>query len=758
MDMPEKEKPKRKRKRSAWHRWQLLLLSVVLLLSIGGGVVYWQNSQTIAAPPVPTEYFSPVPTPMLLPDQCDLTDDTYRIRADGQLAQERWIDSPDKHYRMRYNPQGIALHDIATNTLIEQLVPELNTSVLGNWSPDSRYFAYLDDTTLAVYDTQTLQQTYMTDEVIQLDKWSPDSRWFTFSLNQQIWLASADGSEIRALTPPSVGSSYYYVSGWSPTGAHVEIIYSTDTRREMTIIPTDKNQPIVIRDELIPSGNLFFWSPDGSSILYMPYTSPTSPTNRLVITRLDGSATRTYKFPLNHNFYGGESVQWSPNSQYVVVYFLTNRSSAELKVQMFDFIHENPITLTEQGENMFYTLLFDSSAPTIWRQVYDFPWSDDSHMFRYWEKQSNNDHALREFDLTTDLTRTVFEGSLERMVYSRASDAILIYNRTGFRFSLTRLNKDMTVTPLVQVPVANPGDLVWSSDERVSVALPGIRDNHSTLDVVNTLNAKYTSLLPKNTVDAGAPNWSPNGTYVAVTYATLPVSDPERRVTLRWLNATTGEIYALDNDFLSVYDLVWSADERYLAYTAWRAETGTTLEVIDTVTGEQRQLWANAENVREFDWNTSLNTFTVWVPTPDPNEWQYTAITSQGNLLWQVTLTGNPAYGHVFWSADGESAFVKGAIKQRFTGSGTPYNRWLERLEWFDKNGQHQVITQRLLGLGDPNFAPDGKHLIVTEWRDDRTLFLTMLDTSGDTVWQTPLPALGIFVWEMCPPPDTTSP
>src|SRR5689334_16346182 len=239
MDTPEKEKPKRKRKRSAWQRTRLMLLALALILTIGGGLAYWQVSNAPGIP-VPTEYFSPSPTPFVLPDQCDLTGNTYRIRADGQFSQERWNDSPDKQYRVRYNSQGIALHDLSTNTLIEQLVAFPYTDTVGGWSPDSRYFAFMKpQMTLAVYDTQTHQPRIVAENVIHLDSWSPDSRWFTFQQNDQIWLTNVDGSQLRAITPVFTGSEYYYVARWSPTSEHLALIANSGDRHALTILPTD---------------------------------------------------------------------------------------------------------------------------------------------------------------------------------------------------------------------------------------------------------------------------------------------------------------------------------------------------------------------------------------------------------------------------------------------------------------------------------------------------------------------------------------
>jgi TolB protein len=72
-----------------------------------------------------------------------------------------------------------------------------------DWSPDGRRIIFSDwrrSPTLAVLDLRT--RTVRTLGPGWHPRWSPDARQIAFALGGRIWVMNADGSQMRALTPP----------------------------------------------------------------------------------------------------------------------------------------------------------------------------------------------------------------------------------------------------------------------------------------------------------------------------------------------------------------------------------------------------------------------------------------------------------------------------------------------------------------------------------------------------------------------------
>ena len=84
------------------------------------------------------------------------------------------------------------------------------------------------------------------DDPVGFVTWSPDGQWLTFNvapgggLNEQIYLARPDGSELRRLTEG--GTENNFLGGWTPDGRY--IFFSSNRRRGASTDSTCSTWPV----------------------------------------------------------------------------------------------------------------------------------------------------------------------------------------------------------------------------------------------------------------------------------------------------------------------------------------------------------------------------------------------------------------------------------------------------------------------------------------------------------------------------------
>jgi Tol biopolymer transport system component len=136
----------------------------------------------------------------------------------------------------------------------------------GTWAPDgSDRLAFGQDGGLRV--DQRGQVTVVDDARAgaEYQSWSPDSSHlvYTFSVNQGVWVAAADGSGVRNLSPAGTRQpAGIYWSRWAPDGR--SIVYGHG--KELWVVGTDGSNRRRIAEDVGFSGGWF--TPSGTEVVY----------------------------------------------------------------------------------------------------------------------------------------------------------------------------------------------------------------------------------------------------------------------------------------------------------------------------------------------------------------------------------------------------------------------------------------------------------------------------------------------------------
>lgn len=737
---------KRKRKNEDRRVWRWFLAVLLLLLAGGGmaGYLYWRSLPPVPLTPEMTRV--PTATPFQLPDQCDVTQ-TYHLVVWRNGYGERAYQSPDGRYRIQYDASGIHISEVGSTGAPVLLLPAFADMYAHqlHWSPDNRRIAYLDGQKLRVANAEGRESHVIHEPVIEFRDWSPDGNYLVVNDGQVLWLAAADGSSKRAITAPESGFDYTYIYGWSPDSRYIVLSGNAYPDRRVTILPLDASQPVVVQNVRIGYPDNLFWSPDWRSVALFFINEATGQTG-LKLVRLDGSRQHEAMLP-NGSSPAYEPVVWSPDSQKIAL-LLSAPTGAGNHHATFSIYGLDGMARTEVGKNLLsfnYDLRYNSSYVPDNSVLY---WSADSRLFYHWEAEGDS-AALYGLDTVTGNMTLRFRGSVQSLYYAPGTNTLLAYGHFPDHTFLYRLTLDGTALNLITPPpLYGASPPLWSGEGRNALAIKGWHNTHQAILVINVATGQQYRLLPDNTVDAGDPHWSPLGTYVAATYATSPVEDNSRRVNLVWLNVLSGKMQTLADDFRSVYNLVWSPDERYLAYVVWR-DSGTSLERLDTASGATRVLLPQADTIHVVSYDESAQRFTAIYETDETLF--YSGFTPEGESTAAIPLSGDPYHLHFFPSPAGGTIAVKGSYKELIKSSWGAYKTWYEMLLMVAEDGSRSsLLAAGLTGLGDPSWSPDGRLMAYTRNSPDEGLWLRITDADGEEIWQTPLNTMYQFEWQPC--------
>lgn len=146
----------------------------------------------------------------------------------------------------------------------------------------------------------------------QRPKLSPDSSRVVFPKGDQLWLANADGTQARALTPPSMGQSFEPT--WNALGTQIAYVQRLGGNDYITIINADPANLDV--DQVLTTGAGQFgfvdWHPDNSRLLYDINNSGLTNLNEYILA--SGTSHSLRSAPTNNENHG----HFSPDGSRIV--------------------------------------------------------------------------------------------------------------------------------------------------------------------------------------------------------------------------------------------------------------------------------------------------------------------------------------------------------------------------------------------------------------------------------------------------------
>lgn len=417
-------------------------------------------------------------------------------------------------------------------------------------------------------------------------------------------------------------------TGWSPDGRYVHIIYyDEEGNRILNVYDTQTETSEVVTDSLYDAPCILpaYWSPDDHSMVYTYVVN-----DQIFIALKDFSVGTDTVLSQGEMFGSFYYAVWSPEGRYVIVPAMKDNSaliwdtSTDSEVTRLTIntvqrlvwsADERYLMFVQRDEDktvvIIYDTVTDEMVETSGQDVDTF--SPDSRYAMYTSKEVEDaHHTVYLYNLTTH-TETIFTteaSSNYRLWWTSDSkhiaymtvmedDAPENYNGYAHSFHLYDTATGESKTPLPEFAYVR--SVVWSaSQDAVAINFVPYYEDDTTPGRVITYNLASQSVAE---LDYEIPNpyfywdemqWSADGNYLY-----LLVMEEAASIIF---DIETGEGIHLQ-DWIDVIGAsvlpVWSADNRYLIFSASKDDTGSGLYVYDTAEHEAT-LVLNGEEYSAF--------------------------------------------------------------------------------------------------------------------------------------------------------------
>jgi Tol biopolymer transport system component len=534
--------------------------------------------------------------------------------------------------------------------------------------------------------------------------WSPDSRRVAYiwgGTDQHLVIADADGRNRRPFIKFDGETTF---GGWSPDGEHILIAGHESTDIAIWSVSSGQQTHAVqggLRLDGVRSDRA--WSPRGDWLAYVWRAS--SGDTRLILVKPDGSSERSFDLGYILDSIARDDLVWSPDGRYVALrYAMHDNVDEQYRVGVYG---TDGSALA--GGDPPYAPNADVIPPLIW--------SPDSRVLSFVVRRPV-------LDFKTDQYKQVY--------------TLMAYG-PGER-KLTTLADNLDRPP-------------FYSPLRARVAVYSIAQARKTITIMG-LDGSSPVKLVDNVDDAGNPDWSPDGKWVAAVWANGKV--PNRRLRLTWMRPDGTEPHELANDFQDVHDLRWMGGGDVIAYIAWWRDGRSSVELVQTATGQRQVLADNFATIASMDYDPNTDTITYWWRAIGGATGQ-DVYRGDGSQVYRLRDDGDlQRPRRLFWSALGEVNERSVAAVKR-----TPFGALRNELRLAYADGRASVVLPGPgEGLGDPLWSPDGELLAYT-WADRASradafpswgpVHLEIVSAAGKVLWDfTPFPVYARLEWVNC--------
>lgn len=543
-------------------------------------------------------------------------------------------------------------------------------------SPDGRYEAYWNQDGLFV---RTVDHT-VTMPLASGDgiRWSPTGNWLAYVSGENYYNQALDivVYDVQAGLFPDrkivLNARLNHpgdLVGWSPDGRYLYTIAGDDLAvwsvdQQTIIFHSVKEQTWI--DEAV-------WSPNAG---YLAYSWREACCElQISLAALDGSAELVFDRP---DQVPPEYLFWSPDSRYVLV---INQSPTNMRLTLTLLgLDGREIELTHNlhvwrsDPRTFAPSQLPPDRTWYNERFYSYRWQGTTLLF--WEELGSQNYRLN-----------LWNGG-------ETAQTLLITPRPPF-------------FPLDQ-PQSGRTAIYYEEDGQYHIDL---------------MDADGTNRVPfiAHADDAGNPDWSPDGTRLAATWA--EGEGDERRVKLSWIDADGANYHELDQGYADIRDLNWSPYTDELAFTSNQGK-GYQVEIVDLITAERTVLNEPSRNLYT----------TYWCGSDGLEDCQGLFL-----LRAEAVQISRPVL-----SPDGLYA----AFKTRRAYFSCHEELYLARAD----GSEPRRLRSRLCGLGDPVWSPDSQSIAFTQ-NKDKQVTMEVVTISGETVMSAPFtfPLWGtVTEWRAC--------